>query len=187
MALEFVVDGEHILVDATNGNIPFMFIRGAEVEEILDDLRPRPVTVKNGDLSGAKFYYHRAPDELALDLCYAMENFIPEIDLVQVFDNELGLALTSEYLVAPIPYKSEADFMTQRNLFRELAEPSGLAFDVDLQWKLHGTVGTQFAEYEPTAAKLVLDSYAHLLDRYNLFEDERHELGLAVIQLRPDR
>ena len=186
MALEFVVDGEHILVDATNGNIPFMFIRGAEVDEILDDLRPRPVTVRMGTYP-EEFYYHRAPDKLALDLCYAMENFIPEIDLVQVFDNELGLALTSEYLVAPIPYKSEADFRTQRNLFRELAEPSGLAFDVDLQWKLDGPVGKQFIAREPDAAEMVVDSYTHLVDRYNLFEDERHEMGLAVIQLRPDR
>ena len=99
MALEFVVDGEHILVDATNGNIPFMFIRGAEVDEILDDESSRPVPVTMG-IYPESFFYHRAPDNLALDLCYAMENFIPEIDLVQVFDNELGLALTPEFLVA---------------------------------------------------------------------------------------
>ena len=186
MALEFVVDGEHILVDATNGNIPFMFIRGDEVSEILDDQSPRPVAVKMGVYS-ENFYYHRAPDELALDLCYAMENFIPEIDLVQVFDNELGLALTGEFLVAPLPYKSDADFDSMANLYRELAEPRGLALDSNPDWRFDGPAGTQFMECEPSAAKMVMDSHTHLVDRYNLFEDEQHEMGLAVIRLQPDR
>ncbi len=186
MALEYVVDGEHILVDATNGNIPFMFIRGAEADEILDDESSRPVTVKMGTYP-EEFHYHRAPDDLALDLCYAMESFIPEIDLVQVFDNELGLALTREFLVAPLPYKSDADFESVAGTYGELAQPAGLAFDADRRWSLDGPVGTQFLECEPLAAELVVNSYTHLLDRYNLFEDEPHEMGLAVIRLYPDR
>ena len=35
----------------------------------------------------------------------------------------------------------------------------------------------------PSASELVLESYEHLLDRYNQFEDNRHEMGLAVIRL----
>ena len=186
MALELIVDDEHILVDATNGNIPFMFVRGERVEQILDSERPKSVTVRMGTYP-EEFYYHRAPDELGLDLCYAMENFIPEIDLVQVFDNELGLALTPEFLVAPLPYKSDADFDSITSMYRELAEPRRLALDIDPHWRLDGPISSRFIECEPLAAEMVTDSYTHLLDRYNLFEDERHEMGLAVVGLQPGR
>lgn len=186
MALEFVVDDERVLVDATNGNVPFMFMRGAEVEDILDDAHPEPVVVKMGTYP-ERFYYHRAPDDLALDLCYAMENFIPEIDLVQVFDNELGLSITSEYLVAPLPYASDADFDSLSSLYRGLAEPNNLEFETNAGWQLDGSVGTRFQESEPVAAEKVMDSFEHLLNRYNLFEDEWHEVGLAIIHLIPDQ
>ena len=183
MALEFQVDGEHVLVDATNGNIPFMFIRGPEVAQILDAGQPRAVPIQMGTYP-EDFYYHRAPRDLALDLCYAMEHFIPEIDLVQVFDNELGLAITPEFLVSPLPYPSDAEFDALVEMYERLAEPSGLAFDADAEWRLDGPVGSQFREVEPAAAELVLDSYEHLLDRYGQFEDNRHEMGLAIIRLR---
>lgn len=186
MALEFVVGDEHILVDATNGNIPFIFARGCQAEDILNDERPRPIAVKMGTYPES-FYYHRSPGELALDLCYAMENFIPEIDLVQVFDNELGLSLSAEFLVTPLPYRSEADFDSIASMYSGLAEPHGLELDADPQWRLEGPVGRQFTQREPLTAELVMCSYAHLLDRYNRFEDEWHEMGLTVIRLQPDR
>ena len=185
MALEFIIDGERILVDATNGNIPFMFIRGSDVERILDADHPRPVTVKMGTYP-EEFYYHRAPHGLASNLCYAMENFIPEIDLVQVFDNELGLAITPGFLVAPLPYASGADLDSLLELYQRLTEPLGLAFDADAEWRLDGPVGTEFRAKEPEAAEMVLDTCEHLVDRYNHFEDERHDMGLAVVQLVPN-
>ena len=186
MALEFVIDGESVLVDATNGNIPFMFIRGPEADDTLNADRPRPVSVRMGTYP-EEFYYHRAPEELALDLCYAMESFIPEIDLVQVFDNELGLAITPEFLVAPLPYKSDTDYDAMTGLYQRLTEPRGLSFDADPEWCLDGPVSSQFVEVEPVAAKLVLDSYDHLIYRFNQFEDDWHEMGLAVVRLVSDR
>lgn len=185
MALEFVVEGEHIFVDATNGNIPFMFIQGAEVDQILCAEHPQPVTVKMGTYS-EQFYYHRAPDELALDLCYAMENFIPEIDLVQVFDNELGLAITPDFLVTPLPYTSDSDFSVQTNLIKRLAEPNRLTFDAYREWGLGGPVGNRLCESDPLAAEMILESHDHLVGRYNLFEDESYGMGLAVVGLVPD-
>ena len=182
MALEFLVDGEHVMVDATNGNIPFMFIRGPEVSQILNAEHPRAINLQMGTYP-EEFYYHRAPRDLALDLCYAMEHFIPEIDLVQVFDNELGLAITPEFLVSPLPYASDAEFEALIEMYEHLAQPGGLSFDADAEWRLEGPVGSQFREAEPIASELVLESYEHLLDRYNQFEDNRHEMGLAVIRL----
>ena len=60
MALEFLVDGEHVMVDATNGNIPFIFMRGPEVAQILNADHPRAVNLQMGTYP-EEFYYHRAP------------------------------------------------------------------------------------------------------------------------------
>ena len=183
MALEFVVDGERILVDATNGNIPFLFLRGPELDCALDPERPNPIRVKMGTYS-EDFYYHRVPDDLARDLCYAMENFIPEIDIVQVFDNELGMAITPDFLVSPMPYASEADFRDLAALYERLVAPAALPFDADRLWTLDGPVGSEFREREPEAARLILDSRERILERYRLFEGDGHEMGLAVVRLR---
>ena len=184
MALEFVIDRQRLLVDATNGNIPFLFMGGSHLLDVHDDKPSTPIRVKMGTYQ-EDFYYHRAPGDLARDLCYAMENFIPEIDLVQVFDNELGLTISGDFLVSPLPYTSTAEFDALRVLYHRLAEPDGLSIDVDADWGLGGAVGTAFQEREPAAAALVLDSYDHLLERYDKFEEGQHELGLAVLGLRP--
>ncbi len=183
MALEYQIDGERILVDATNGNIPFLFMRGDDADAILHPERPRPIRVRMG-VYDENFYYHRAPDDLALDLCYAMENLIPEIDLVQVFDNELGLAITREFLVAPMPYRTEAEFDDLVGLYETLTAPDGLPFDASAEWEFAGEVSARFAELEPQAARLILDSRDYLTERFAYFEDERREMGLAVVRLR---
>ena len=186
MALEFTVDGERILVDATNGNIPFLFMRGTDLEAALDMRPPRPVRVRMGTYA-EDFYYHRCPEDLALDLCYAMESFIPEIDMVQVFDNELGLIITPDFLVSPLPYSSDAEFADLSGMYERLAAPDGLRYNLSEEWTLDGPAGSAFLEREPDAARLVLDSHDHLVERYNLFEDGDYDMGLAAIQLRPGR
>ena len=182
LALEYVIEEQRILVDATNGNIPFLFLDGPEREALLDSDLPRPVPVRMGTYS-ENFYYHRAPGDLALDLCYAMENYIPEIDLVQVFDNELGLVITPEYLVAPVPYKSEDDFQELNALYQRLAAPDSLELDVRSGWQLDSPLGESFYAHEPIAADAILDSHDYLLERYDLFEGFGHEMGLAIVKL----
>lgn len=186
LALEYVIEDRRILVDATNGNIPFLFLDGPECDALLASDIPRPVPVRMGTYS-ENFYYHRAPEDLALDLCYAMENYIPEIDMVQVFDNELGLVITSEYLVAPVPHKSEDDFHELNSLYERLAAPDNLEVYVRSEWQLDSPLGESFAECEPMAAAAVLDSHDHLLERYDLFEGFGHEMGLAIVKLRDSR
>ena len=183
MALEYTVDGERALVDATNGNIPFLFERGSAVDDALGSERPRPFPVQMG-VYPEDFYYHRAPDDLALDLCYAMENFIPEIDLVQVFDNELGLVITPDFLVTPLPYTDTEGYEGIRRLYERMAQTGGLKMDASAEWRMDGDVWTRFREREPDAVEPVLGCYEHLVERYNAFEDERHEMGLAVIGLK---
>ncbi len=182
LALEYVIEEQHILVDATNGNIPFLFLSGPECEALLDSDFPRPLPVRMGTYS-ENFYYHRAPDDLALDLCYAMENYIPEIDLVQVFDNELGLVITPEFLVAPVPYKTDEEFQEMNALYERLAAPDDLEVDVRSDWRLDGPQGESFYAREPEAADAILDSHDHLLERYDLFEGFGHQMGLAILKL----
>ncbi len=183
LALEYIVDDQRILVDATNGNIPFLFLNGPEYESILESDFPRPVLVRMGTYP-ENFYYHRAPDDLALDLCYAMESYIPEIDLVQVFDNELGLAITAEFLVAPVPFKTDEEFLKLYTLYEELAAPDNLEMDVVSNWSLDSPLGESFYARDPDAAEAILDSHDHLLERYDQFEGFGHQLGLAIVKLR---
>ena len=183
LALEYVIDGQRVLVDATNGNIPFLFLEGSERDSLLDTDFPRPMPVRMGTYS-ENFYYHRAPDDLALDLCYAMENYIPEIDLVQVFDNELGLVITPDFLVAPVPYRTEEEFEEMNALYGRLAAPDDLEVDVSSEWGLDSALGESFRQHEPEAADAILDSLDHLLERYSLFEGFGYQMGLAIVKLQ---
>ena len=183
MALEFAIDGTGILVDATNGNIPFLFITDPEIGDILDPDYPQPVRVRMA-IYEEDFYYHRVPCDLARDLFYAMENYIPEIDLVQVFDNELGLIISDEFLVSPAPYRNQDEFDGLVNVYRELTQPTDLKFEIDRRWRLDGPLGQSFQEQEPAAAKQILDSHDQLLKRYEWFEGEGYEMGLAVVEIR---
>ena len=185
IALEYVIDGRRILVDATNGNIPFLFAEGAECESILNEDFPKPVQVRMGTYS-ENFYYHRAPDDLALDLCYAMENYIPEIDLAQVFDNELGLIITPDFLVAPVPFKTDDDFQELCNLYEQLAAPNRLEIDIKQEWNLNGQFGESFCSNYPKAADAIIDSRDHLLERYDMFEGFGHQMGLAIVKLKSE-
>ena len=186
LALEFDLDGVPILVDATNGNIPFLFESGADCLAILDERALNPVRVRMATYD-EDFYYHRAPEDLASDLCYAMENFIPEIDLVQVFDNELGLIITPDFLVSPVSFRDERDFTEIAGMYEGLTKPQGLEFGVSEDWSIDGPLGEDFRSLEPEAAEYVLDCHEHLLSRYQWFEEPEYELGLAVVRLRPRR
>lgn len=183
IALEYTIGDQRILVDATNGNIPFLFLSGAEREAILDTDFPQPVPVRMGTYS-ENFYYHRAPEDLALALCYAMENYIPEIDLVQVFDNELGLAITPEFLVAPVPFKTDEQFQELHELYERLVSPDDLELYVSPEWNFDSHLGESFRAQEPEAADAILDSHDHLLERYDQFEGFDHRMGLAIVELQ---
>ena len=182
-ALEYDMDGRRVLVDATNGNIPFIFAEGRERDRLLDERDPAPLRVRMGTYA-EDFYYHRAPDDLAASLFYAMENYVPEIDLVQVFDNELGLVITEDFLIAPVAYRAEEEYEDLARLYADLTAPPGLDCDVSPQWSLAGAVGEAFQASEPDAARAVLDSLEHLRARCELFDGAGCGMGLAAVRLR---
>ena len=182
-ALLYRVDGLDVLVDATNGNVPFLFLRGDEAERLLryDDKQSLPVRMVESEES---FYYHRTPQDIPENLFFALEGWIPFSDLMQVFDNELGLYLSADFYVAPITYRSEREFQSDRTDFLEVSRRGRLECSITEDWTLDSPLGQAFAGAEPEVADCILQSRDHLLQRLDQCDGPGHEAGLVIIKLR---
>ena len=108
-ALIYNVDDMDVLVDVTNGNIPFLFLEGCDANQLLDYPDQKPITVRMMG-SEEKFFYHRVPQDIPQNLFYALEGWWDFSDLMQVFENELGIYLSSEYYITPIVFKDDDEF-----------------------------------------------------------------------------
>lgn len=185
-ALLYHVDGTRVLVDATNGNVPFLFLQGDDADRLLrcDGKQPLPVRMVESEES---FYYHRTPQDIPENLFFALEGWIPFSDLMQVFDNELGLFLSADYYVAPVAYRSEQEFHRDREEFLAVSERGRLPCSVSQDWTLDTPVGREFQQAEPGAAQRVLDARDHLLHRLDLCDGPGHDSGLVVMRLRGAR
>ena len=182
LALLYRFDGMELLVDATNGNVPFLFVSGTDAGEVLGYESKRPVRVRMA-VKEEDFYYHRIPQDIVEDMIFAMEGWIPYVDLVQVFENELGLCITKDYMVAPVVFRTEKTFDTMRREYIRVCEEAGLDCEVSDEWGFTGPIGESFAMDEPGKVEHILDSYDHLLDRYDEAHVPGHEAGLVVIRL----
>ncbi len=182
LALLYRFDGMELLVDATNGNVPFLFVSGREADEILEYDPKHPVRVRMA-VKEEDFYYHRISQDIVEDMIFAMEGWIPYVDLVQVFDNELGLCITKDYMVAPVVFRTEKTFDTIRREYLRVCEEAGLDCEVSDEWGLVGPLGEAFAMDEPGKVEHIMESYDHLLDRYDEAHGSGHEAGLAIIRL----
>ena len=184
LALFYSLDSTELLVDATNGNIPFLFARGADASRYLDynDKRALPVRMAG---TQEQFYYHRVSQTLVEDLYFAMENFVPEIDLVQVFDNELGLFIDHSVFVTPLVYLTDDDYDALQTQYTNFCRGEDLPLEISTSWSLDSPLGRGLQERRPAVAEAILDSEAHLLSRYDYFEGPGHQAGLAIIGLQP--
>ncbi len=185
-ALLYRIDGESVLVDDTNGNIPFLFLKGAEADRLLgyDDKPAVPVRMT---IQRESFYYHRVSQDIVHDLLFAMEGWIPYIDLVQVFDNELGLYISSDFMVTAVVFRDERAFEKAASEYRAACTRAGRPCDVSPRWDLGSPLGEAFAAAHPRVAERVLDAREHLLARYDECHGADHEAGLVVIGLRGSR
>jgi hypothetical protein len=182
-ALVYHLDGVQVLVDATNGNIPFLFLEGDAAERVLGYEDKQPVAVKMVE-STENFYYHRVPQDIPENLFFAMEGWLPFPDLIQVFDNELGLFLSEDYYVIPIPYRSEKQFRRDRQEYLDVAARAQLECAVTQDWVMDTPLGQTFHDTEPDVYDKILEAREHLLTRVNECEGEGHEAGLVLIKLR---
>ena len=182
-ALLYTIDDSSVLVDDTNGNIPFMFLKDDAAQRLLGH-QPKPSVRVKMAVNEEDFYYHEVSQDIPQDLFFAMEGWIPHIDLVQVFDNELGLYISGEYMVTPIVFRNARTFDRLRREYGAACQRAGLSFTVASEWELDSPLGSEFAKREPKAAQKVLEAEAHLLARYDDCHGPGHEAGLVVIALR---
>ena len=184
VALLYHVEGTEVLVDVTNGNIPFLFLVGDDAKRLLGDCDKQPLTVKMS-IADEDFYFHRVAQDIPENLYLAMEGWIEDVDLVQVFDNELGLYISSDFFVTAIVYKSSAAFAKLKGQYLQACEKAGVKCEVDANWSLESPLGLEFQESAPEAASKVIAVKEHLLTRYDECHGPRHQAGLVVIKLRP--
>ena len=116
-----------------------------------------------------------------------MEGWIPEADLIQVFENELGLIITERFFVTAIPNKNQREFLDLERRYKVACEKVGLPCVVSEEWTLDSEIGRQFTQRHPFASRQVLASRQHLLSRYNDSEGSFHEAGLVLVGLENRR
>ena len=182
-ALLYRVDGARVLVDATNGNVPFLFLQDAEADRLLRCGGKTPLPVRMVE-SEEQFYYHETPQDIPENLFFALEGWIPFSDLMQVFDNELGLYLSEDYYIAPISYRSEREYLRDRDEFLEVCQRGQLEHAVTEEWTLDTPLGCAFTQAEPEVSRRILDARNRLLARLDECDGPGHDAGLVVIKLR---
>ena len=182
IALLYTVDGTSALVDATNGNIPFLFLQDSSADQLLGYDSKAPVRVKMA-VNEEDFYYHRVSQDIPESLYFAMEGWVPYVDLVQVFDNELGLYISKDFMVTPIVFRNSETFDRIKRQYLNVCERAGLQCSISADWDLDPELGQRFAEQEPLVAEKVLLAKEHLLDRYDDCHGAGHEARLVVIGL----
>ena len=151
LALLYHLDGSDILVDATNGNIPFLFLTGPEVDRMLNCREKVPVSVRMS-LNEESFYYHRVSQDVPENLLYALEGWIPEADLIQVFENELGLFISEGFFIMPLIYKNRKEFLDLERQYNIACGKVGLPCAIEEEWRLDSKIGKSFSREHPFAS-----------------------------------
>ena len=182
-ALLYHIEGVPVLVDATNGNVPFLFEVGDSAERLLNYESRTFVPVKMA-VYEEEFYYHRVSQDIPEKVFFALEGWITHVDLVQVFDNELGLCITDDYMVTPLVYRAEKTLERLTREYTQVCDRVGLECEVSPTWEMETGLGSAFVEAHPVAAAKVMAAKEHLLTRYDDCHGPGHEAGLVVIQLR---
>ena len=182
-ALLYTLDGTTVLVDATNGNIPFLFLENEAAESLLgyDDKNPIKVRMT---LHDEDFYYHRVAQDIPQDLFFAMEGWISDTDLMQVFENELGLYISEDWFVTPIAFKDCVEYDELKRKYLHVCDRAGLDCSVSDGWTLDTPLGKHFTEQEQETSEKVLLAEDHLLKRYDEWDGGGHRTALVTVALR---
>ncbi len=124
VALEYrLSDGSCWLVDPSNGNIPFVCAPSAPYLDPGPDRRRVPVAMLAVE---EPVTYHRVPESLGLDFMFAWETWIGDMDLMQVFDNKLGLLVARDFYVAVVAWGSRNKRGVTLDSWRTYAGQHGL-------------------------------------------------------------
>ena len=184
-ALLYTLESTTILVDATNGNIPFLFLKNGAADRLLgyDDKRPLSVRMTIYD---EDFYYHRVAQDIPQNLFFALEGWISDADLMQVFENELGLYISENWFVTPVAFKSDAEYDELKRRYLQACDRAGLECAVSHGWTLDAPLGRRFSEEEAETSDKILLAEEHLLTRYDEWDGGEHRAALVTVALRND-
>ena len=209
-ALLYTIDGTKTLVDVTNGNVPFLFMQDEAAERLLGYENKQAVPVRMA-VYEEEFYYHRVSQDIPEDLFFALEGWIEDVDLIQVFDNELGLYISSDFFVTPIVYRSPEAFQRLERQYAQVCRKAGLECSVNEDWNLDTPLGQRFQKAQARAANLhgprplsseaagpslqgdapgfsttekILQARDHLVERYDECHGSDHDAGLVIVALR---
>ncbi len=188
LALLYDVDGEDILIDVSNGNIPFLFLTGYEVEELLRPKNKKSVKVKMVSQE-EEFYYHVTPQDIPETLLSVMQDWIEYPDMIHVFEDGLGLLITKDYFVWPVMYRNEDEKLVEYNWWME--EKTKNKFEaVELldNFSLPGPIVNEFKERYPQKFVDVIESADYLAQRYNEFyleskDDPKYYTAFMFVKL----
>jgi len=159
IAVVVELGGREVLVDASNGNIPFLWVTGDELREMLDVRGAERRAVKHRYVVGSdRIYYNRIEQLVPERLLYALELgwADPHIDLVQSLDDELGLLTMPDIWLGLLPYRTEEERELVREWYREKWLSPGLIRGVlftDDPLGADGEMARQIEERYPRAVR----------------------------------
>lgn len=188
IALLYDVDGEDILIDVSNGNIPFLFLTGYEVEELLRPKNKRSVKVKMVSQE-EEFYYHITPQDIPETLLSVMQDWVEYIDMIHVFEDGLGLLITKDYFVWPVMYRNDDEKLIEYNWWIEEKEKNKFkAVELLDNFSLPGPVVNEFREKYPQKFVDIIESADYLAQRYNEYsleskDDPKYYTAFMFIKL----
>ena len=142
-----------------------------------------PVSVRMS-LNEESFYYHRVSQDVPENLLYALEGWIPEADLIQVFENELGLFISEEFFIMPLIYKNRKEFLDLERQYKIACGKVGLPCAIEEEWSLDSEIGKSFTREHPFASQKIMECEQHLLLRYSDGEGQDQGAGLLVVSLK---
>ena len=194
VALEYrLSDGSRWLVDPSNGNTPFICGPSAPYLKETGERRSVPVRMLAVE---EPVTYHRVPESLGLDFLFAWETWIADVDLMQVFDNHLGLLVGREFHVTAAMWGSATKRAVAIEGWRRYAEEHGLRLGLVEADGLRVTDGERctmaaFAAQMPQQARdceaalpgLTRRYREHILVRYGI--DKPWGADLMVLDRRP--
>ena len=181
-ALIYHIDGIDVLIDVTNGNIPFLFLENDDANRLLDYPAQVPLTVKMME-SEENFFYHKVPQDIPQNLFFALEGWWEYSDLMQVFENELGMYLNSEYYITPIVFKDHNEFTNAKSEYNTICCKSGLDIGVSENWSFDSELGSVFSKEQPDISANILMAESHLLARLDECDGPGHRSGLVIIKM----
>ena len=194
VALEYrLADGSCWLVDPSNGNTPFLCDRSAPYLDDSGERRSVPVRMLAVE---EPVTYHRVPESLGLDFLFAWETWIADVDLMQVFDNHLGLLVGREFYITVAIWGSRTKRAVAIDGWRRYAGQHGLRLGLVGGEGLRVTTrerraAAAFARRMPQQARdcaaalpgLAQRYREHILVRYGI--DKPWGADLVVLDRRP--